>query len=126
MTKYILTTSAISVFIFTFFITNAQNSNKPWWPSRYGVGDTLGAANLLTPEKVLEANKLIKEGKIFQLGRPYEKDMPKGGRTYKMVIEGNPSDGPFGRNKAIGMSEMIVGELGQVGTQFDGLGHFGA
>lgn len=117
---------SIIIFIFVFSFSNAQEFNEPWWPSKYGEGDTLGAANLLTPGKVLEANKLITEGRIFQLGRLYEKDMPKGGRTYKMVMEGNPSDGPFGKNRAIGMSEMIVGELGQVGTQFDGLGHFGA
>src|SRR5438094_8660367 len=40
-----------------------------WWPSRWGPGDEAGASNLMTPEKVLEAVKLITAGKVYRLGR---------------------------------------------------------
>src|SRR2546426_9035469 len=36
-----------------------------WWPSRWGPGDEAGASNLMTPEKVLEAVKLITAGEGF-------------------------------------------------------------
>ena len=47
-----------------------------WWPSEWGPDDQRGAANRLTPEKVLEAKELITTGKIYQLGRTYESGMP--------------------------------------------------
>ena len=38
-----------------------------WWPSKWGANDQRGAANLMTPEKVLEAQRLIRTGKVYQL-----------------------------------------------------------
>src|SRR5262245_24908436 len=35
-----------------------------WWPSEWGPDDQRGAANRLTPQKVLEAKELITTGKI--------------------------------------------------------------
>ena len=98
----------------------------PWWPSRWGPADEAGASNLMTPAKVLEAVKLITTGKVYRLGRDYEPGMPNRGiRHYKLNIPTVPTAGPFGRNKLIFNEEMVTGELGQVGTQFDGLGHIG-
>jgi kynurenine formamidase len=97
-----------------------------WWPSRWGAGDEAGASNLMTPEKVLEAIKLITTGKVYRLGRPYEPGMPSRGlRSYKLVIPTLPTGGPFAKNRLIFNEEYVTGELGQVGTQFDGLGHIG-
>jgi kynurenine formamidase len=97
-----------------------------WWPSRWGAGDEAGASNLMTPEKVLEAIKLITTGKVYRLGRPYEPGMPSRGlRNYKLVIPTLPTGGPFAKNRLIFNEEFVTGELGQVGTQFDGLGHIG-
>src|SRR5687767_4924084 len=50
----------------------ANPFGKEWWPSPWGPTDERGAANRITPGKVLEATKLIKTGKIYQLGRLYE------------------------------------------------------
>jgi len=97
-----------------------------WWPSRWGPGDEAGASNLMTPEKVLEAVKLITTGKVYRLGRPYEPGMPmRGLRNYKLVIPSFPTAGPFAKNRLIFNEELVTGEIGQVGTQFDGLGHIG-
>ncbi|MGE3906824.1 MAG: cyclase family protein, partial [Reyranellaceae bacterium] len=37
-------------------------------PSKWGAKDELGAANLVTPERVLAATKLVKQGKSQPLG----------------------------------------------------------
>jgi kynurenine formamidase len=98
----------------------------PWWPSRWGQGDQAGASNWITPEKVLDAAKLIRDGKIYRLGRRYEAGMPLfGTRTFSMTIPGGPTGGPFGANKLVYHDEFVAGQIGQVGTQFDGLGHIG-
>src|SRR5215510_4570483 len=80
-----------------------------WWPSRWGPGDEAGASNLMTPEKVLEAVKLITTGKVYRLGRVYEPGMPmRGLRNYKLVIPSFPTAGPFAKNR------LIVGTEGDL------------
>jgi kynurenine formamidase len=102
-------------------------SDKPWWPHpRWGKDDVAGASNWITPAKVLDAAKLIKDGKIYRIGRVYEAGMPKfGERAFTMRIPGSPTGGPFGANKLIYHDEFLATEIGQTGTQFDGLGHIG-
>jgi hypothetical protein len=104
----------------------ANPFGKDWWPSPWGAADERGAANRITPAKVLEAVKLIKTGKIYQIGRMYEQGMPLfGSRHYSLTIPGGPTGGPLGAAKLVYNDEMFSGEIGQVGTQFDGLGHVG-
>jgi kynurenine formamidase len=95
-----------------------------WYPSRWGADDQRGAANRLTPAKVLEATRLVSRGTVYQLGRVYEAGIPMfGSRHYSLRI---PQ--PFrmaGTNQAVYHDEIVSGELGQIGTQFDGLGHLG-
>ena len=94
--------------------------------SEWGPEDERGSANRITPEKILEAAKLIKEGRIYELGRVYEAGMPIfPGRHYSLTIPGAPTGGPVGKNKLVYNDEMVSGQIGQVGTQFDGLGHVG-
>ncbi len=94
-----------------------------WYPSRWGAGDQRGAANRLTPAKVLEATNLVKMGKVYQLGRVYESGMPLfAKRGYQLRIL---EIGPLGKNQLTAHEGYFAGELDQVGTQFDGLGHIG-
>lgn len=95
-----------------------------WYPSRWGANDQRGAANRLTPAKVLEAKNLITRGTVYQLGRIYETGMPMfGTRHYSLRI---PQAFKIpGSNQPVYHDELVSGELGQIGTQFDGLGHFG-
>jgi kynurenine formamidase len=98
-----------------------------WWPSVYGPDDQRGAANLQTPEKVLQAVRLIKTGQVYQLGHLYENGMPNPGkRHFSLTIPGSPTSPPVGQNQIVSHDELVSGEIGQVGTQFDGLGHVGA
>lgn len=97
-------------------------ASAPEW----GPGDERGAANRITPAKVLEAARLVTEGRIFELGRDYEAGMPLfPGRHYSLTIPGSPTGGPIGKNDIVYHDEMVSGQIGQVGTQFDGLGHIG-
>src|SRR5260370_19183563 len=70
-----------------------------WWPSEWGADDQRGAANRMTPEKVLRANKLIEKGQIYQLGHLYENGMPMvGKRHFSLTIPGSPTYPPTGQN----------------------------
>lgn len=106
----------------------AQTREKgPWWPNPiWGADDQAGGSNWITPAKVLEATKLVKTGKTYELGHIYERGMPLfGQRTYSMFIPGSPTGGPFGKNNLVAHDEFLCTEIGQVGTQFDGPGHIG-
>ena len=120
-----VTAVLIGVGIATLFtVTTALGQQADWYPSRWGADDQRGAVNLLTPGKVLEAKNLITTGEVYELGRVYETGMPLfGNRHYSLRTP--YSLGPFGTNEATAHETIISGELGQVGTQFDALGHFG-
>jgi len=97
----------------------------PWWPnSEWGAMDQAGASNRLTPEKILSALQVVRTGQVYEIGHVYEASMPLvGTRTYgmKMLATGVP----FGGNRVVYNDEFLATEIGQVGTQFDGLGHVG-
>ena len=104
--------------------SSALGQSERWYPSRWGADDQRGAANRLTPAKVLEAKNVITKGAVYQLGHVYEPGMPMfGTRHYSLRI---PQAFKMpGKNEAVYHDEVISGELGQIGTQFDGLGHLG-
>ena len=99
-----------------------------WWPNPlWGEGDEAGSTNWYTkPEVVTRALGMAKEGKAYKIGHPYTADMPLfGARKFSLRIPGAPTGGAFGSNKVIWHDEFLATEVGQVGTQFDGLGHIG-
>ena len=99
---------------------------EKFWPSEFGSDDQRGAANRITPAKVKSAAGLVSSGKIYQLGRLYEQGMPiPGKRHFSLTIPGLPTSRSAGSNKIVSNDELVSGEIGQVGTQFDGLGHVG-
>ena len=94
--------------------------------SPYGEGDQAGASNLMTAEKALEAVSLMKSGTVVSLGRTYEPAMPLfGSRVFAVRGTGGLAGGPLGANNVIWMDDFLATEIGQVGTQFDGLAHIG-
>ena len=103
-------------------IAGAQTDR--WYPSRWGAADQRGAANRITPAKVLEAKNAITKGTLYQLGHVYEAGMPMYGTRHFSIRIPYPFKMP-GKNEAVYHDEIISGELGQIGTQFDGLGHLG-
>lgn len=100
-----------------------------WWPHPiWGEGDQAGSTNWYTkPEVVMRALSMIQSGQVMKLGHPYSSDMPLfGERRFSLRIPGAPTGGSVGGNRGIWYDEFLATEIGQVGTQFDGLGHFGA
>ena len=104
----------------------AQNRQQgPFWPNaEWGVDDQAGASNRITSEKIMSALQLAKDGNVYELGQVYEQGMPLyPGRTYSMIL---PAKGaPGADNRIVGNDEFLATQIGQVGTQFDGLGHIG-
>lgn len=97
-----------------------------FWPTEFGPEDQRGAANRITPQKVVQAARLVERGRVYPLGRLYEHGMPiPGKRHFSLTIPGLPTGLPVGSNQMVSNDELVSGEIGQVGTQFDGLGHVG-
>ncbi|MEM7749467.1 MAG: cyclase family protein [Pseudomonadota bacterium] len=97
-----------------------------WYPSPYGKDDQAGRSNLMTPALVKKAMGFIKQGKTISLARTYSGKMPLfGHRVFAVRGTNGLSGGPLGDNKVIWMDDTLTAEIGQVGTQFDGLGHIG-
>ena len=120
----VFTVSSCVILLVVIACSSTAPGQSRWYPSRWGADDQRGAANRLTPAKVLEARELIKQGRIYPLGRVYESGMPMfGTRHYSLRIP--QAFTIAGSNHATYHDEIISGELGQIGTQFDGLGHMG-
>ena len=98
-----------------------------WWPSQWGEGDEAGSTNhFKDPAIVLRALSVIKKGMTMEIGHDYHADMPLfGARKFSLRIPGTPTGGPYGPNAIMWNDEFLATEVGQVGTQFDGLGHIG-
>jgi kynurenine formamidase len=93
-------------------------------PSKWGAADERGAANYVTPESVARAARLIRTGEIVELGRVLAGDIPLvGTRTFGLHTK--RTNGPLGTNKRNSNEELVVTELGQVGTQLDMFSHQG-
>ena len=91
-------------------------------PSKWGAGDQRGAANHMKPETVLRAVRLIRTGEVFELGRVLSGSMPFSG-TRRFELHTKRTVMNPGLNRRGSNEEMVLAEIGQVGTQFDGFSH---
>ena len=119
------------VLVSLILAASAAQAQQPSWtvpepsvrcPSRWGAGDEKGAMNLQTPPLVQNAAKLIRLGEIVELGHVLNNNMPMSAtRQYNLHPKRsfmNPQSNQRGSNE-----EMVIGEMGQIGTQFDGFAH---
>ncbi|MGF1650203.1 MAG: cyclase family protein [Hyphomicrobiaceae bacterium] len=107
-------------------LSAAAQADDSWYPSKFGPDDQAGKSNLMTPDRVKEAMTFMKTGKVVSLARVYESGMPLfGHRTFAVRGTSGLSGGPLGENQVTWMDDFLSTEIGQVGTQFDGLGHIG-
>src|SRR5437899_8101700 len=91
-------------------------------PSKWGAGDERGSGNLMKPAVVLEAVKLIKTGEVIDLAHVLGPTMPFfGPRRFDMHLKRTFMN--TGSNERVSNEEMVLSEIGQVGTQFDGFAH---
>ena len=115
---------AVTMALTTALATNALAQD--WTQSKYGPDDQAGSSNLMTSEKALQAIGLMKTGTVMSIGRDYESEMPLfGARVFAVRGTGGLAGGPLASNNVIWMDDFLSTEIGQVGTQFDGLAHIG-
>ena len=91
-------------------------------PSKWGAGDQRGSGNHMKPATVLKAARLIQTGEVFELGRVLSASMPlPAGRQFDLFTKRTRNDP--GINRRGSNEELVVAEIGQVGTQFDTFSH---
>jgi kynurenine formamidase len=111
----------------------ATEAQSGWWPSKYGADDQAGALNEITPGKVLEAVRLVRQGLVYDLAHVLHQDIPAfPGRTFRQYLTTNyhhinrrrPGGGPagLGRNGVNWIVEQVTATQ-QMGTHMDGLNH---
>src|SRR5215510_4563972 len=112
-------------------VSHAAFAQAPSWtpppenqrcPSKWGAGDERGSGNHMKPQAVLNALKLVKTGEVIELGQVLNAAMPFfGTRRFDVHLKRtfmNPQSNNRGSNE-----EMVLSEIGQVGTQLDGFAH---
>jgi kynurenine formamidase len=98
-----------------------------WGPSKWGAADRAGSANhTKNPANIKRALATIKQNKAITIGKYYHSEAPAfGPRLFKLWIPGTPTGGPFGKNALVYHDELVITQIGQIQTQFDGPGHIG-
>lgn len=91
-------------------------------PSKWGPNDRRGSMNLMTPERAKRAAALIRSGETVELGQVLSPAMPFfGTRRFDVHLKQtfmNPQANRRGSNE-----EIVITEIGQVGTQLDMFPH---
>jgi kynurenine formamidase len=91
-------------------------------PSRWGADDRRGSMNLMTPERMRDAARMIRDGRKVEIGHVLTQSMPFfGTRRFDVHLKQqfmNPQANRRGSNE-----EIVITELAQVGTQLDAFPH---
>jgi kynurenine formamidase len=98
-----------------------------WWPSPFGEDDQLGMLNHVTAAKRRAALGLVREGRVYDLGRVLDERCPVfPGRYFRQTLvttahHANESM-PVGENQVNWVTEIVTGTQ-QLGTHLDALSH---
>lgn len=100
--------------------------------ARWGAGDQLGAANLLTPENTLAALAGVREGKVYDLSQVIEMGAPRiqPVQSPYVIHAGATAANGIKRRREMGAENEAGSNLERiemtvhVGTHIDALGHF--
>lgn len=110
-----------------FRYDGSGGQSDQWWPSRYGADDRLGSGNELTPERTLAALRLPQEGRVIELTRVVDAEMPVyESRFWKQLLLAHESlEGLRGEESEsdFGAFEEVVSQSYQIGCHVDALGH---
>jgi len=100
---------------------------EAWWPSAFGAGDELGMLNHVDERTRREALALVREGRLYDLGRVLDETVPVfPGRYFRQTLvttahHANPGGG-VGDNRVNWITEQVSGTQ-QLGTHLDALSH---
>jgi kynurenine formamidase len=108
-------------------------TEETWWPSRYGPDDEAGALNEITPQAVVRAATIVRQGRVYDLAHVLDDRVPAfPGRAFRQYLTtsahqlnrrapGAGSEG-LGRNNVNWIVEYVSAPS-QMGTHMDGLNH---
>ena len=122
--RFITTTVSLTLTV-AFSTAGAQSWAPPpeaeRCPSKWGAGDERGSGNHMGPDAVLRATELIGSGEVVELGHVLHGSIPLGARHFELYPK--PMAMNAQSNRRGSNEELVVTELGQVGTQLDGFSH---
>jgi hypothetical protein len=99
-----------------------------WWPSPFGETDELGMLNHVDDAKRRQAALLVREGRVFDLGRVLDENVPVfPGRFFRQTLvttahHANAGAGGVGQNEVNWVTEQVAATM-QLGTHLDALSH---
>ena len=118
-------------FVSALFAATTAQAQTPSWtvpteqqrcPSKWGANDERGSMNHQKPAAVLNAAKLIKSGEVIELAHVLGPSMAFFGTRRFDVHTKRTFMNQFSNMRGSN-EEIVITELGQVGTQFDGFAH---
>ena len=98
-----------------------------WWPSPFGAEDQVGMLNHADDAKRREALALVREGRMYDLGRVLDESIPVfPGRFFRQTLVTTAHhanhNGGVGENQVNWVTEQVAGTM-QLGTHLDALSH---
>jgi kynurenine formamidase len=106
------------------------------WGSTWGKNDEVGSLNAMTPASIKEALGLVRQGKVYDLGVPYDRHsfrwaghspgeiiLYRGPEGVKREGDFRPVADPRSNPERMGWHSCVLFINDNVGTQIDGLGH---
>jgi kynurenine formamidase len=91
-------------------------------PSKWGAADERGSMNHQNAAAVINATRMIKTGEVIELAHVLNANMPFfGTRRFDVHTKRTFMNQPSNRRGS--NEEIVISEIGQVGTQFDGFAH---
>ena len=91
-------------------------------PSKWGAADERGSMNHMNAGSVMRATQLIRSGEVIELAHVLNDKMPFFGTRRFDVHTKRTFMNQFSNMRGSN-EEIVIGEIGQVGTQFDGFAH---
>ena len=104
-----------------------MKTEQRWWPSPFGADDQLGMLNHITDAKRRAAMKLVREGRLYDLGHVLDEACPVfPGRYFRQTLVTTAHHAnvamPVGENQVNWVTEIVSGTM-QLGTHLDALSH---
>jgi kynurenine formamidase len=107
-------------------VVGVSDEAAVWWPSRFGPEDQLGMLNHITDATRAAALRLVRSGRLYDLGRVLDDAAPVfQGRYFRQTLvttAHHSNGGGLGANRVNWITEQIAGTQ-QLGTHLDALCH---
>jgi kynurenine formamidase len=103
-----------------------SDERTTWWPSPFGDHDQLGMLNHITDATRAAALRLVRQGRLYDLGRVLDENVPAfAGRYFRQTLvttAHHRKSGGLGANRVNWITEQVAGTQ-QIGTHLDALSH---